>query len=84
MKLKDQAISFLKLASSGRVREAYEKFVHPKFIHHNAYFKGDRESLLTAMEEASVDHPNKSIEVIRALEAGMEVPKVSPNENGVF
>ena len=70
MMKKEQAISFLKLAASGKVREAYEKLVHPQFIHHNAYFKGDRESLLTAMEEASVNTPNKSIEVIRALEDG--------------
>jgi hypothetical protein len=46
MSKKDIAISFLKLASSGKVREAYEKYVHPDFSHHNPYFKGDRESLL--------------------------------------
>ncbi len=120
---KDIAISFLRLAASGKVGEAYEKYVHPKFSHHNAYFKGDRRSLLEAMEEAAVKSPNKSIEVVRALEdgdlvathsrvvratpgatdiavvhifrfednliieeweAGMQVPKDSPNENGIF
>ena len=123
MTKKEIATSFLKLASSGSVREAYEKYVHPDFKHHNAYFKGDRESLLVAMEEAVAKNPNKSIEVVRTLEdgalvathsrvvrsaqnapdiavvhifrfkndkiieeweAGMEVPKDSPNANGVF
>ena len=31
------AESFLMLASAGRVREAYEKYVHPEFRHHNVY-----------------------------------------------
>lgn len=123
MNKKDIAMSFLKLAAKGKVKEAYEKYVHPEFIHHNAYFKGDRQSLLESMEEAAVKSPNKSIEIVRALEdddlvathskvirdavdapeiavvhifrfkdgriieeweADQEVPKNSPNENGVF
>jgi hypothetical protein len=35
MNKKEMAISFLRLASSGNVREAYEKYVHPDFRHHN-------------------------------------------------
>ena len=123
MNKKDIATAFLKMVSSGQVREAYEKYVHPNFRHHNAYFKGDRESLLVAMEEAHIASPNKSFEVVRALEdgalvathgrllradpsapeiaavhifrfegdliieeweVGQEVPKDSPNENGMF
>lgn len=68
MSRKDTAVSFLKLASSGKVREAYEKYVHPRFRHHNAYFEGDRESLLVAMEDAASESPNKSFEVVRVLE----------------
>ncbi len=34
-------MQFLKMASDGKVREAYEKYVHSDFVHHNAYFKGD-------------------------------------------
>jgi hypothetical protein len=46
MTKKDIAIDFLKLASSDKVDEAYDKYIHPGFIHHNAYYKGDRETLL--------------------------------------
>ena len=51
---KEIAVSFLRLASSGKVRQAYEKYIHPDFRHHNPYFKGDRESLLKGMEELAV------------------------------
>lgn len=70
MTKKEIAESFLKLVSSGNVREAYDRFVHSDFRHHNAYFKGDRESLLVAMEEAAATSPNKSLEVVCVLEDG--------------
>ena len=70
MRKKDIVESFLKLASSGEVREAYEKYVHPDFRHHNAYFKGDRESLLRGMEENAHKFPNKTYETMRILEDG--------------
>ena len=70
MSKKDIAESFLKLASSGKAREAYDKYVHPDFRHHNAYFKGDRESLLVGMEENVKQFPNKSYETLRVLEDG--------------
>ena len=122
MNNKEMAISFLRLASSGKVREAYNMYIHPQFRHHNPYFPGDRASLLGAMEENAATFPQKEFEALRALEdgdlvavhgrvrltptrpwialmhifrfqdnqiieeweAGQEVPKDSPNENGVF
>ena len=73
MSNKDSAIEFLRLASSGNVREAYEKYIHPDFRHHNPYFNGDRESLLIAMEDAAVNHPNKFLNVQQAIEEGDRV-----------
>ncbi len=119
---KEIAVSFLRLAASGRVREAYEKYVHPDFIHHNPYFKGDRDALLAGMEQSAAELPNKVFEAGRVLEDGefvvvhgrirlepdtpgyvlihilrfegdriieeweasQEIPKESPNANGVF
>jgi predicted SnoaL-like aldol condensation-catalyzing enzyme len=122
MNNKERAISFLRLASSGNVREAYDTYIHPQFRHHNPYFPGDRASLLAAMEENAATFPQKEFEAVRALEdgdlvavhgrvrltpsrpwialihifrfqdnqiieeweAGQEVPKDSPNQNGAF
>ncbi len=69
-KHKDAAESFLKMAGMGKVQEAYDRYVAPSFIHHNQYFKGDRQSLLTAMQEASKTAPNKSIEIKHVYEDG--------------
>jgi len=70
---KEKALSFLKMAGSGEVQGAYDKFVSPGFFHHNAYFKGDRQSLLNAMKEASEKSPNKSIDVKHVYEDGNTV-----------
>ena len=61
MNNKEMAISFLRLASSGNVREAYETYVHPQFRHHNPYVPGDRASLLAAMEENAAAFPQKDL-----------------------
>jgi predicted SnoaL-like aldol condensation-catalyzing enzyme len=67
---KEIAVSFLKTVASGQIREAYEKYVSPDFRHHNAYFKGDRESLLVAMEEAQRQDPMKALDIKRVLADG--------------
>jgi len=67
---KNKAIEFLKLASSGKVREAYDKFISSAFRHHNAYFSGDAEALAKGMEDSVKQFPHKTLEVLRALEDG--------------
>lgn len=119
---KDTAVDFLKLITAGEIRDAYEKYAAPDFIHHNPHFKGDRESLAVAMEENHKYFPNKKYEVTHVIEdgdlvavhgrvqlseggktvvvvhifrfendkvvelwdVGEEIPKDSPNENGMF
>ena len=70
MTRKESATSFLQLASSGNVREAFEKYVHPDFIHHLVFFKGDRASFMAAVEENAQEFPNKTYETMHALEDG--------------
>ena len=70
---KEIATSFLQTVASGQIREAYEKYVSPDFRHHNAYFKGDRESLMVAMEEAEQTDPMKSLDIKSALADGDRV-----------
>ncbi len=77
MNKKDIAVSFLQLVASGKIREAYDKYLRPDFRHHNAYFKGDRESLRGAMEEAQQKHPNKTFNIKMALEDGERVAVLS-------
>ena len=67
------ATEFLAMAASGSVREAYERHVADSFTHHNAYFPGDRESLLVAMEQSAASEPNKSFAVKQILDSGERV-----------
>ena len=65
---KEVAQSFLRLAASGKVREAHQKHVAPGFRHHNPYFRGDAESLMKGMEENAAKNPNKVLQIQRAVE----------------
>lgn len=67
---REMACSFLELVASGKVQEAYRRYVSPDFRHHNAYFRGDRESLLRGMEENAITHPHKQLEIKKTLEDG--------------
>ncbi|MDR7372146.1 nuclear transport factor 2 family protein [Flavobacterium aquidurense] len=64
------AQEFLKLAANGHSHEAFRLYVGKNFKHHNAYFKGDAETLMLAMEESSRKNPNKTFEIHHALRDG--------------
>jgi predicted SnoaL-like aldol condensation-catalyzing enzyme len=66
---KQAGISFLRLASSGRLDEAYDNHISPNFRHHNPYFRGDAESLKAGMAEAHKKFPNTTLDVQRVFEA---------------
>jgi len=66
---KQAAISFLKLASSGKLDEAYSN-VSTDFRHHNPHFRGDAESLKAGMAEAHKKFPDTTLEVQHTLEEG--------------
>ncbi|WP_426445970.1 nuclear transport factor 2 family protein [Paenibacillus sp. S-38] len=68
--LKEKAVSFLTLAASGSVQEAYRRYTGQGFRHHNPYFRGDADSLMLAMQESAAKNPNKTLEVKLALEEG--------------
>lgn len=70
MTKKECAISFLQLAGTGKVDDAFSKFIAQDFIHHNQYFKGDREALKQAMKDAHRERPNKSVDVKFCYEDG--------------
>lgn len=70
LSIKENAVSFLQLASSGKVRKAYKRYISPNFRHHNPYFRGDAESLMLAMEENAAKTPDKILDVTRAIQEG--------------
>ena len=70
MNRKEAATKFLTMAGTGDIRAAFEKFAAPDFIHHNQYFKGDRQSLMEAMESAHETSPNKVIDIMHIYEDG--------------
>lgn len=73
----EAATSFLKAVVDRKIEEAYDKFISPQFIHHNQYFKGDRQSLMDGMKEAGEKNPNKRLEIKKILEDGNTVMTLS-------
>ena len=67
------ATEFLQLCARGDVRDAYDRYVSLDFVHHNAYFPGDRESLLLAMEQSAQAEPNKSFGIKQVIEGADRV-----------
>jgi predicted SnoaL-like aldol condensation-catalyzing enzyme len=67
---KDVAVSFLRQAASGRVREAYGKHVSTGFRHHNPFFAGDAQALMAGMEENARQNPDKRLDVLHVVEEG--------------
>src|SRR5262249_784748 len=64
------ATTFLEMCSEGDVRPAYDRFVSREFRHHNAYFRGDAETLAEGMEANAKEFPEKTLQIQRALEDG--------------
>ncbi|MCA0754240.1 nuclear transport factor 2 family protein [Paenibacillus sp. N4] len=67
---KEKAVAFLQLVASGEVREAYQRYIGPDFLHHNPFFRGDADSLMLAMEENAAKNPHKTLEIKRVMEEG--------------
>ena len=63
------ATSFLKLAVSGKVDEAYAN-VSASFRHHNPYFRGDAKSLKAGMAEAHTKFPDTTLDLQHIFEEG--------------
>lgn len=64
------AVSFLQLASSGKVREAFEKYIGNGFRHHNPFFEGSAGALQAGMEENSWQSPDKVFTILRTVSEG--------------
>lgn len=67
---KEKAKDFLLMCARGASRRAFELYASPNFKHHNAYFKGDADTLMVAMEDAHQQHPNKEFRILHELQDG--------------
>ncbi|MGH9917740.1 MAG: nuclear transport factor 2 family protein [Nitrososphaerales archaeon] len=67
---KESATQYLKLASTGRVREAFSRYVGPGFKHHVPYFEGTPEALINGLEESGRQNPGKVFEIRRVVAEG--------------
>jgi predicted SnoaL-like aldol condensation-catalyzing enzyme len=65
---KDIATEFLNMVVAGNIREAFRIHTDPTIKHHNPWFKGDPESLMTAMEENASRSPGLTLQIKRAIE----------------
>ena len=68
MTRKDIATLFIHETSSGHVEEVFNAHVCLDFIHHNIYFKGDRQSLIDAMTESAKTFKDRTVKVFQVLE----------------
>ncbi|MFW9789531.1 MAG: nuclear transport factor 2 family protein [Candidatus Thorarchaeota archaeon] len=64
------ALSFFDLVESREFRNWFDEHTSKDYIHHNQHFKGDRETLISAMEEDARSNPEKSVEVKMSLADG--------------
>jgi predicted SnoaL-like aldol condensation-catalyzing enzyme len=68
---KEKAVSFLKLASTGQVDQAYGgAYPADDFRHHNPRFPGEIDALAEAMKQNAEEHPKGVYEIQRVLEDG--------------
>lgn len=68
LSLKEKSISFLQNVAFGNVREAFQKYIGPDFLHHNPFFPGDSKSLMLAMEQNATENATKTLEVKLAIQ----------------
>ena len=66
---KQAALSFLRLAASGRVGDA-ARLLHPSGRHHNPGFAPGWDALLAGMEAAAAQNPGTTVEVKHVVADG--------------
>lgn len=60
---KELAVQFLRLISSGKVDEAYDRFVSPTGKHHSPHFAAGFDALKAAMKENYSQFPEKKADI---------------------
>ena len=66
-KNKDNALGFYKMAFEGNPKLAVQKFVGDEYIRHNPLVKTGKSGFIQYFTRMQEEHPNKSIEFVRAV-----------------
>ena len=72
-KHKEAAKSFLKMAGTGKVQEAYDQYIASSFIHHNQYLQRGSPVAVDGDAGGVTDYANKSVDVKHVYEDGATV-----------
>jgi len=67
---KQNAIAFYKTAFDGEPRKAAEQYVGGRYIQHNPALGDGVESFIAYFEKVAKEHPDRSIEFVRAIAEG--------------
>ena len=67
---KKMAVDFLQLVISGKIDEAYEKYVAMQGKHHNPYFPAGFPALKKAMKENHEQFPDKGFDIEHVIAEG--------------
>ena len=70
MTQKEIGKDFLTLCAFGNPRKGFTLYVDDTLKHHNAFFKGDANSLIIAMEESAKENPNRVLEIKHIIQDG--------------
>lgn len=68
MNNKEIAEKFLQLVVTGKIDEAYKKFVDMNGKHHNLFFPAGFPALKEAMKENHIQFPNKTLQIKNIIE----------------
>lgn len=63
---KIKAIQFIEFVISGKIKEAFDQFIHPEGSHHNAHVQTGFNNLKVAMLQDFEVNPKKKYEIISA------------------
>ena len=67
---KDAAVDFLKMVVSGRIDEAYSKYIDMNGKHHNVFFPSGFPALRSAMKQNQSQFPDKELLVKNVIGDG--------------
>lgn len=64
------ATEFITACAHGHSKEAFSKYSHPDFAHHNPYLPSDAHTLMISMHEEGLENPHMQFRIVHILQEG--------------